>query len=225
MWPADRQCLSQLGNVVGFFSPQTLSLCHEQCVIPAAVPSELLRAAKGQWPEACAVRCLCALATAGRDSQKCTPNLSCKTRAWHWERKRGKGDWVQIYCVLIKAPWYPKPLQDKLCAEKFQGWKAVPETLGLVEPLVFILQKSSWSKWVSITKLGAFSSYFSLSIFHACCYGSRFLMSPTAWCGACRTCLSCQIFLHNDFNQTLARGYGKHQRGDLVYWSIVLVLS
>lgn len=81
MWLADRQYLSQLGN--GVFSPQALSLCHEQCVIPAAVPSELLRAAKGQWPEDCALRCLCALAPAGRDSQKYTPNLSCKTRAWH----------------------------------------------------------------------------------------------------------------------------------------------
>lgn len=50
-------------------------------------------------------------------------------------------------------------------------------------------------------------------------------MSPPAWCGDFRICLSCQIFLHNDLNQTLARGYGKHWHGDLVYWNIVLVLS
>lgn len=50
-------------------------------------------------------------------------------------------------------------------------------------------------------------------------------MSPPAWWGDCRACLSCQIFLHNDLNQTLARGYGKHWHGDLVYWNIVLVLS
>lgn len=157
-----------------------------------------------------------------RDSQKYAPTLSCKTRAWHWERKHGTWDWVQMYHVFIKAPWEH---QDKLCAENFQGWMALAEPLGLAQSLLLILEKSSWSKWVSITKLGAFRSHFSLSVFHACCYNSRFLISPTAWCGDCRTSLPCQIFLHNDLNQTLAHGYGKHRRGDLVCWSIVLVLS
>lgn len=100
MWPADRQPLCQLGN--GFlFSTDTVFVPWAVCDSSSFAP-ELLRAAKGQWPEACALRKMFMYSCSSRKGlTEIHSNLSWKTRACHWERKHGKGDWVQIYCVFI----------------------------------------------------------------------------------------------------------------------------